>query len=102
MDSVSLALAFFLVLANGFFVATEFSLVRLRPSRLKQLVEEGKPGAANVLRMVQRIESYLGATQFGVTLCSLALGWVGQPAFARLIEPAVLRVMPAGESAMQI
>ena len=102
MDYASLLVAAVLVLANGFFVATEFSLVKIRPSRLKALVEEGRPGAANVLRMVQHIESYLSATQFGITLSSLGLGWLGEPAFARRIEPLVERVVPAGPVAVNL
>jgi CBS domain containing-hemolysin-like protein len=102
MDYWSLLLAVVLVLANGFFVATEFSLVKIRPSRLKALIEQGRPGAANVLRMVEKIESYLSATQFGITLSSLGLGWLGEPAFARRIEPLVLKVVPPGTLAAQV
>jgi CBS domain containing-hemolysin-like protein len=85
-DGWSLALAGLLVLANGFFVATEYSLVKLRRSRLQTLVAEGRAGAARLLEMQRSLDRYLSATQFGVTLASLGLGWVGEPAFASLLQ----------------
>ncbi len=93
----SILLAILLVLANGFFVATEFALVKIRPSRVQALLEEGRPGAESAMKLVQRLDVYLSATQFGITLASLALGWIGEPAFAHLIEPAVRLFVPAGE-----
>lgn len=88
-------LALLLVLVNGFFVATEFAMVKTRPSHLQSLVEEGKPGAVYALKMVQRLDSYLSATQFGITLASLGLGWLGEPAFARLLEPLARTIIPS-------
>lgn len=76
-----------LVLANGFFVAAEFSLVGIRRSRVQQLVAEGHPLAPAVQRASQRLDAYLAATQLGITMASIALGWIGEPALARLIEP---------------
>ena len=99
MDLTSLGLAILLVIANGFFVATEFALVKLRPTRLQSLASEGKPGAAQLLGMVQNLEGYLSATQFGVTLSSLGLGWLGEPAFARLLEPLLNKALGAGSAA---
>jgi len=96
MDWLLLASALVLVLANGFFVATEFAIVKVRASRLQSLVDEGRPGAQAAMRMSQDLDGYLSATQFGITLASLALGWIGEPAFAHLIEPLVTRVVPAG------
>src|ERR1700682_469162 len=90
-------LAIALVLANGVFVATEFAMVKTRPTRIRAMLDEGKPGAENVLKLLQRMDVYLSATQFGITLASLGLGWIGEPAFARLIEPAVGLVIPAGD-----
>jgi CBS domain containing-hemolysin-like protein len=88
-----LGLSVLLVLANAFFVATEMALVRVRPTRLKTLVEEGKPGAAEALKMTARLDTVLSATQLGVTLASLGLGWIGEPAFAASVESLLLRVV---------
>ncbi|HEY9845001.1 MAG TPA: hemolysin family protein, partial [Candidatus Caenarcaniphilales bacterium] len=77
-----------LVLANGFFVAAEFSLVSVRRSRVEQLIEEGHPQAKALKRAVINLDSYLAATQLGITMASLGLGWLGEPAIAALIEPA--------------
>lgn len=97
-----LALALLLVLLNGFFVATEFAIVKIRPTQLMALVEQGKPGAANALRLVERLDSYLSATQFGITLASLGLGWLGEPAFARILEPLIQRLVPDAARASQV
>ena len=83
---------FLLVLANGFFVATEFAIVAVRQSRLAQLVAEGRAGARSAQSVVGQLDSYIAATQFGITLASLALGWIGEPALARLIEPPLAYV----------
>jgi len=90
-------LAIVLVFANGFFVATEFAMVKIRPSRVQALLEEGRPGAASAFKLLQRMDVYLSATQFGITLASLGLGWIGEPAFARLIEPALRFFFPTGD-----
>jgi putative hemolysin len=78
-----------LVLANGFFVATEFSLVAVRRTRIQQLASEGNPRAAAVLGRLDHLDAYIAATQLGITIASLALGWIGEPALAHLVEPAV-------------
>lgn len=77
-----------LVLANGFFVAAEFALVGMRRSRVEQLLAEGHPQAAALQRAVIHLDAYLAATQLGITMSSLGLGWIGEPALAVLIEPA--------------
>ncbi len=81
-----LLLAFFLVLLNGFFVLSEFSIVKVRRSRLEELVKNGRRNARLALEMTGKLDSYLSATQLGITLSSLALGWIGEPAVARLLE----------------
>jgi CBS domain containing-hemolysin-like protein len=86
-STVGLASVFLLVLANGFFVATEFAIVAVRRSRLEQLVQEGRTGAAAARNVVAHLDTYIAATQFGITLASLALGWIGEPALAHLLEP---------------
>jgi CBS domain containing-hemolysin-like protein len=84
-----LLLALFLVLLNGFFVATEFALVKVRATRLRQLADQGNADAALAHRMTEQLDAYLSACQLGITLASLALGWIGEPAFAGLIEPGL-------------
>lgn len=87
MDAVYLLFAFLLVLANGFFVAAEFAIVKLRQTQADELAEtHGMRG--RVLRSVRsHLDAYLSACQLGITLASLGLGWIGEPAFARLLEP---------------
>src|SRR5215204_4110641 len=87
--TVGLIAVFVLVLANGFFVATEFAIVAIRRSRLEQLVDEGRAGALAAQAVVGHLDSYIAATQFGITLASLALGWIGEPALAHLLEPVL-------------
>jgi CBS domain containing-hemolysin-like protein len=79
--------ALFLVLLNGFFVAAEFAIVRLRATKVESLAEQhGWRG--HILRTVhEQMDAYLSACQLGITLASLGLGWVGEPAFAHLLEP---------------
>ncbi|WP_437586600.1 hemolysin family protein [Sorangium sp. So ce1000] len=76
-----------LVLLNAFFVASEFAIVKMRPTRLEQLVRDGDARARLALQMSQRLDAYLSANQLGITLASLGLGWIGEPAIAHLIEP---------------
>src|ERR1700756_3141954 len=68
-----------LILANGFFVAAEFALVSVRETRIEQLLAARVPGARAVRRLQRELDDFLPAVQLGVTLCSLALGWVGEP-----------------------
>ncbi|WP_413521684.1 hemolysin family protein [Brochothrix thermosphacta] len=76
-----------LIFASAFFVATEFAVVKMRGSRLEQLVEEGKPNAKMAKHIHVNLDAYLSACQLGITLSSLGLGWLGEPAVARLITP---------------
>src|SRR5579884_3825169 len=75
-----------LVAANAFFVAAEFSLVSVRDTRLQQLLAAGRVGARTVQKLHARLDEVLNAVQFGITLASLALGWVGEPAIARIFQ----------------
>lgn len=86
-----------LVVANGFFVASEFSLVAMRRSRVTQLVAAGGTNARALQKAVEHLDYNLAACQLGITLSSLALGWIGEPALAHLIEP--LLVLPFGTGA---
>jgi putative hemolysin len=78
---------FALVFANGFFVAAEFSLVAVRRSRVTELVASGRSDARALQRAVDHLDAYLAGTQLGITISSLALGWIGEPALAHMIEP---------------
>jgi magnesium and cobalt exporter, CNNM family len=83
-----------LVAANGFFVAAEFSLVAVRPSRVAELVAAEHRNASVLQRAINNLDANLAATQLGITISSLALGWIGEPALAGLIEP-LLMALPA-------
>lgn len=85
--AVSLALVVVFLIMNAFFVIAEFALVRVRKSQLELAVEEGKPGAKNAMRIAENVNAYLSACQLGITLASLALGWLGEPAISKLLEP---------------
>ncbi len=78
---------FVLVGANAFFVAAEFSLVKVRATRIEQLADEGSAAASVVRGQLTHLDNYIAATQLGITLASLALGWIGEPALAHVIEP---------------
>ena len=82
-----LAVAAFCVLANAFFVAAEFAFVKVRVTQLKARARKGEKNAAATLKVLSHLDAYLSATQLGITLASLALGWVGEPAMAELITP---------------
>ena len=78
-----------LVLLNGFFVAAEFALVKIRDTQLETLVAKGHRRATVARRIVRNLDAALSATQLGITLASLGLGWVGKPVFAALLAPAL-------------
>ncbi|WP_126455024.1 hemolysin family protein [Sulfuriflexus mobilis] len=89
MENISLSLVAIVVLlaANGFFVAAEFALVKARGFRIEAMASEGRSAAKLTLRMQHNLEAYLAACQLGITMASLGLGWVGEPAVAALLEP---------------
>ena len=76
-----------LVFLNGFFVAAEFALVKIRSSQLDPLVDEGNRTASLARDITTRLEAYLSACQLGITLASLGLGWIGEPFLAQMVEP---------------
>ena len=86
-DLLGIVAIFLLVFANGFFVAAEFSLVAVRRSRVAELVAQRRTNATALQRAVDHLDANLAATQLGITISSLALGWIGEPALAHLIEP---------------
>lgn len=96
--ALSLLLVLFFLLMNAFFVAAEFSLVRVRKSQVEILVDEGRKGAKYAKLVADNVNAYLSACQLGITLASLALGWLGEPAVSKLFEPlfTALNVPEAG------
>ncbi len=93
---LKLLLVIFLVLLNGFFVAAEFALVKVRQTRITQLISEGNKSARFAQKVTQQLDAYLSACQLGITLASLGLGWVGEPAVAHFVEPILLNLqLPA-------
>jgi len=78
-----------LIFANGFFVAAEFALVRTRRARMEELVGEGDRKAPRVLKQLDNLSEYLSACQFGITLASLGIGFLGEPAIAELVKPVL-------------
>jgi putative hemolysin len=89
IDMMGILAVLILVAANGFFVAAEFSMVAVRRSRVAQLVAAGRRNARALQRAIDKLDANLAATQLGITISSLALGWVGEPALAHLIQPLV-------------
>jgi magnesium and cobalt exporter, CNNM family len=78
-----------LVFANGFFVAAEFSIVTVRKTRVDQLIAEGHRGGGGLRRAVSNPDPFIAATQLGITMASIGLGWIGEPALATMILPAI-------------
>lgn len=95
--AISLLLVVFFLLMNAFFVVAEFALVRVRKSQVEIALEEGKPGAKYAKLVADNVNAYLSACQLGITLASLALGWLGEPAVSALIEPLLAPIgLPEG------
>ncbi|OYD08921.1 hemolysin family protein [Paludifilum halophilum] len=90
----NLILVIFLVFLNGFFVASEFAIVKVRASRIAQLGEEGNRKARVAQKVIAKMDAYLSATQLGITLASLGLGWIGEPAIAKLIVEPIIGKLP--------
>lgn len=84
--------AFALVLLNGFFVAVEFAIVKVRGTRIEELAATGHWRARTTRHVLNHLDAYLSACQLGITLASLALGWIGEPAFANVLEPLLEKV----------
>ena len=77
----------FLLFSNGFFVASEFAMVKVRKTRIEQLVNEGNHNAKIALEAIKDLDKFIAAVQLGVTISSIGLGWVGEGTLARIIEP---------------
>lgn len=87
-------LVLLLVFLNGFFVASEFALVAVRKTRIDVLVKKGNKTAKLVQKSIAELDTFISATQLGITLASLALGWIGEPAIARFLEPVLHNFLP--------
>lgn len=89
LDFLGLGAVVVLVLINSFFVAAEFSLVSVRRTRIAELIEKGETDAEAVQQAIDRPDQVIAATQLGITLASLALGWIGEPALSHLLYPLI-------------
>lgn len=87
MDIINLTLVAILIALTGFFVATEFAMVKVRMTRINQLIEEGKPGAIAAKKVVTHLDEYLSACQLGITITALGLGALAEPTVERLLHP---------------
>jgi len=96
---IKLLAVLFFVAANGFFVGAEFALVSVRRTRLEARAAAGSRRAQAALRLIADPALFISATQFGVTIASLALGWIGEPTVAHLLEPLASALAPAGRAA---
>jgi CBS domain containing-hemolysin-like protein len=95
-----LVLGVILIVANGFFVATEFALARLRPTQVQGFLEEERAGAKSVQHAIERLDAYLAACQLGITMASIGLGVVGEAALSELLEPLVGEIHILGRVAL--
>ena len=91
-DCLNIVFAMILVVFNGFFVSAEFALVKVRKGRLDELVRKRRPFAETARWLFHRLDPTLSACQLGITIASLGLGWIGEPAFGRLLRPLLLSV----------
>ncbi len=98
MEALKLLAVLVLVLLNGYFVAAEFALVSVRQTRIQELINQGNKNALLVHKIIQRMDTVIAATQLGITLASLGLGWIGEPALATLIDPLIAWVPPLAQS----
>ncbi|GAB6181367.1 hemolysin family protein [Desulfotomaculum defluvii] len=89
MVLVNLIIMAFLITATAFFVVAEFAIVKVRESRIEQLIQEGNSRAKSVKKVIHNLDGYLSACQLGITLTALGLGWIGEPAVAAVIEPTI-------------
>jgi CBS domain containing-hemolysin-like protein len=87
LDLLKLGGILAIIALNGFFVAAEFAIVKVRATQIESLIRQGKPRALTAQQVISHLDAYLSATQLGITLASLALGWIGEPFVAGLIHP---------------
>ncbi|MFL6516703.1 MAG: hemolysin family protein, partial [Bacillus sp. (in: firmicutes)] len=101
MTILNLLLITLLIALTGFFVAIEFAIVKVRPSKIDQLIAEGKKGAVSAKRVVTHLDQYLSACQLGITVTALGLGWLGEPTVEKLLHPLVT-VLPLNDAVTHI
>ena len=87
MAIINILLIGFLILTTAFFVAAEFSIVRVRSTRIQQLAEEGNKKGLAAMKVISNLDGYLSACQLGITITALGLGWVGEPTIQRILDP---------------
>lgn len=87
MITINLFLIALLIALTAFFVATEFAIVKVRTSRIDQLIAEGKKGAIAAKKVTTHLDEYLSACQLGITVTALGLGWLGEPTVKKLLDP---------------
>ncbi|PLT31261.1 hemolysin family protein [Peribacillus deserti] len=92
MDIINLVFIAILIALTAFFVASEFAIVKVRSSRIDQLIEEGKENAVPAKRVISNLDEYLSACQLGITITALGLGWLGEPTFEHLLNPLLARL----------
>ncbi|MCM3003479.1 hemolysin family protein [Priestia koreensis] len=101
MDIFNLVLVAILIALTAFFVATEFAIVKVRSSRIDQLIAEGSRNARAAKRIISNLDEYLSACQLGITITALALGWIAEPAVKRLLDP-LFESLPLSESVSDV
>ncbi len=89
LETVNVILFIVLIILTAFFVATEFAVIRVRSTRIDQLIEEGNRNALAAKKVVSNLDGYLSATQLGITVTALGLGWIGEPTVGHLLEPLI-------------
>jgi CBS domain containing-hemolysin-like protein len=87
LTTINLLLIVLLIALTAFFVATEFAIVKVRISKIDQLISEGKKGALSAKKVVTHLDEYLSACQLGITITALGLGWLGEPTVEKLLHP---------------
>jgi len=99
LDIINLVIIAILIALTAFFVASEFAIVKVRSSRIDQLIEEGRANAVPAKRVITALDEYLSACQLGITITALGLGWLGKPAIQRMLHPFLLELnIPAAAS----
>ncbi|NRD78325.1 HlyC/CorC family transporter [Bacillus sp. BRMEA1] len=101
MDIFNLVLIAILIALTAFFVTSEFAIVKIRSSRIDQLIEEGNSKAVSVKKVISNLDEYLSACQLGITITALGLGWIGESTIHRLLEPLFIKIA-IPESATQV